>query len=617
MRNLVSLLFLFMTLTIPAVGATSVSWMGTTFSIPGVGESDWAGPTKVDGFLVSVGTNALSKAGGTYTLTADVNFGASFGLVSPYFTSVTSNAGTTGVLRLANTECLSWRNAANSANVAFCVNASNALTYNGVTLFDSNGVLYSTAGGTGFASYTTGDMLYAATGGSLTKLAIGTANKVLTTDGTAPAWNLIANANVDASAAITRSKLATGTADHVVINSGAGVLSSEASLSIARGGTGQATAIAGFNALSPLTTKGDMIGTDGATAARVAVGTDGQVWTADAASTNGVKWATATAAPTQSYEIANLSLASSVGSSALTVVIKQADGSDPAAGAGLVKIGFRNSTATTGQYAQQTLASATAGATLTVPSTATLGFVGGSVANYAYVYAIDVAGTIEIGIAGIILDEGTLQTSTALSTGSDSISTLYSTTARTARAVRLLGRIKFTLATAGTWGEAGDELSLVPFMNKIVAMKYTSDNGGATFNGTPAIAKFATIVFDTTNSYNTSSGVYTVPMSGLYRVSSSMLMDPSGSWGAGDGDYVASYVYVDSSIATNIGYTAADTSSNAHNLGLSGSTLLSLTAGQTIDIRVVVARSTGDNAGTASTDPNWNQLFIERIGPSN
>ncbi len=49
----------------------------------------------------------------------------------------------------------------------------------------------------------------------------------------------LVNADVSSSAAIARSKLADGTASHVVINSGAGVMTSEAQLATSRGGTGQ------------------------------------------------------------------------------------------------------------------------------------------------------------------------------------------------------------------------------------------------------------------------------------------------------------------------------------------------------------------------------------------
>jgi hypothetical protein len=50
----------------------------------------------------------------------------------------------------------------------------------------------------------------------------------------------IENADIKAGAAIDRTKIASGTASHVVINDGSGVLSSEAALSPTRGGTGVA-----------------------------------------------------------------------------------------------------------------------------------------------------------------------------------------------------------------------------------------------------------------------------------------------------------------------------------------------------------------------------------------
>ena len=46
-----------------------------------------------------------------------------------------------------------------------------------------------TAGGTGLTSYTAGDLLYYATGTTLSKLGIGAANTVLTSTATAPQWS--------------------------------------------------------------------------------------------------------------------------------------------------------------------------------------------------------------------------------------------------------------------------------------------------------------------------------------------------------------------------------------------------------------------------------------------
>ncbi len=67
-------------------------------------------------------------------------------------------------------------------------------------------------------------------------------------------------------------------------------------LPINKGGTGQSTKQAGFDALSPLASKGSIITHDGSNNVSLAVGsTDGHVLMVDAAATNGIKWAAPTA----------------------------------------------------------------------------------------------------------------------------------------------------------------------------------------------------------------------------------------------------------------------------------------------------------------------------------
>jgi hypothetical protein len=61
-------------------------------------------------------------------------------------------------------------------------------------------------------------------------------------------------------------------------------------LGIGGGGTGQSTKTPAFNALSPQSTKGDLVTFDGANGVRKAVGSNGTVLTADSAQADGVAW---------------------------------------------------------------------------------------------------------------------------------------------------------------------------------------------------------------------------------------------------------------------------------------------------------------------------------------
>jgi hypothetical protein len=94
---------------------------------------------------------------------------------------------------------------------------------------------------------------------------------------------------------------------------------------------------------------------------------------------------------------------------------------------------------------------------LVVPSTATLGTTS-AVQSRLVVIALNNAGTIELAVVNVAggnnLDETTLLTTTAISAGATSTSVVYSTTARTSVAFRVIGYIESTQATAGTWATA-------------------------------------------------------------------------------------------------------------------------------------------------------------------
>lgn len=88
--------------------------------------------------LVAICANALSKAGGSFTLTADVDFGPNFGLIVEYIKSEAANIASTGVIRLANGDTIDWRNANNTGDLPLGVDANNLLIFNGNEIIDDN-----------------------------------------------------------------------------------------------------------------------------------------------------------------------------------------------------------------------------------------------------------------------------------------------------------------------------------------------------------------------------------------------------------------------------------------------------------------------------------------------
>jgi hypothetical protein len=78
---------------------------------------------------VAIAAGTLQTTGGTFTLSANVNFGATYGILAAYLTSVTASPATAGVIRLALTDEIAW----GASNLALTV-ASSRLKFNGNTL---------------------------------------------------------------------------------------------------------------------------------------------------------------------------------------------------------------------------------------------------------------------------------------------------------------------------------------------------------------------------------------------------------------------------------------------------------------------------------------------------
>jgi hypothetical protein len=103
---------------------------GATFEYPENFDENWG--VNATGWAQAVTNGMLQMSGGTFPITADVNFGPNFGLLSKYFETRSSNPATTGTVRLSSADAgIAWRNNANSGNLILTTNSSDQLLYNG------------------------------------------------------------------------------------------------------------------------------------------------------------------------------------------------------------------------------------------------------------------------------------------------------------------------------------------------------------------------------------------------------------------------------------------------------------------------------------------------------
>jgi hypothetical protein len=106
---------------------------GVTYPFPQTGDEEWG--DDVTDWAIAVSSKLLQKSGGLFQLTAEVDFGTTYGVKTAYVKSRTANPATAGLVRMANNEAgMAWRNAANNADLALKVNASDLLEYNGDTV---------------------------------------------------------------------------------------------------------------------------------------------------------------------------------------------------------------------------------------------------------------------------------------------------------------------------------------------------------------------------------------------------------------------------------------------------------------------------------------------------
>lgn len=224
----------------------NITFNGNGYVIPDLGEINW-GQNLTD-FFVAIPSGALQPTGGAFSLTAEVDFGGAFGLKSLYFKSRTANAASAGVVRLANADTISFRNAANSGDLTLGVNGSNQLTFNGVVLesdtLPDGQIFIGNASNSSTPNPVTGDIAITNTGvvsisaGVIVNADINAAAAIDYSKLNVPAGAIayskltltgsIVNADINASAAIAFTKMASLTASRMLVSSSGGVVTSSA-----------------------------------------------------------------------------------------------------------------------------------------------------------------------------------------------------------------------------------------------------------------------------------------------------------------------------------------------------------------------------------------------------
>ncbi len=216
---------------------------GSVYDYPESGDEDW-GNDATD-WAEAVTGGMLQKAGGSFFLLAEVDFGATYGLKSIYYKSRTANPASAGQVRLARADVINWRNQANDGDLPLAVNSSDLLTFNGTVLqntlsvTDTATIDLTLAADVLSAAIVTGSitnaMVNASAAIAYSKLNLATSIVNADISGSAAIayskLNLatsIVNADISASAAIAYSKLAALTSGNILVGSAGNVATSVA-----------------------------------------------------------------------------------------------------------------------------------------------------------------------------------------------------------------------------------------------------------------------------------------------------------------------------------------------------------------------------------------------------
>lgn len=312
--------------------------------------------------------------------------------------------------------------------------------------------------------------------------------------------------------------------------------------------------------------------------------------------------------------ISNVSLTASVGSNALTIALKTAAGANAAAGDPAI-IGFRSATLASGDVS---LVKVTGALSTVISSGSTAGHTS-AVAAPIYVYLLNNAGTAELAWSTILFDEGVLVSTTAEggAGAADTASTMYSTTARSSVAFRLVGKLISTQTTAGTWAAIPTNIQ-TGSVGKLSTV--TSISARYSLSGTQTLtdATSTAIIwnsigsggFDNPGGMDTSTGKFYARAAGKYVFSTSI--GTASSYAMVAGNRVALSYKVNGGTAKQLNFIIVS-GSVTESPQITGGDIVDLNAGDYLEIFGYFDLN-GASYGVASSNGGVTFFTIHRIG---